>query len=548
MTMIPNTKCSTFKQYCLDRSGQFAMYFAIAAFPVLVATTYAVDFRGAEKDRSNIKSALDVAVLTAVSNDRVSKTEKKDLAREVFKTHYNGQAKVNLDVAVSDGRVEMTAEGSKEASLARAVGAKGFKLQETSIAEMNRENTICVLALANEGRHKLQFLDGTEFNSPTCSVQSNSRDNQGVFSNSRFDPVAKSFCSAGGAKGDFKPAMRGECRVIEDPYATRKAPTPGVCMPKKLFSVAPALPSLTSAVGTIASGVTSNGHEPGTRIINNGNGKHTHQHCHLGNGHCHSGSHDIDTIHAPTPGLRLQNIGLSPMAISRLVTDYGLKSLLVTESENYTGSNRVFYPGTYCGGLTVDGKNVRFAPGTYIIKDGPLTFKNGASAKAVDVSFVMTGGNAVVTVESGSYVDVKAPKTGPMAGLAFFQDQHNVSSPMGGKKDRFRSLPMADSAQLAADRDIKKDPNTPKQPSAATGVNLISSGGELNVTGTMYFPTQALDVVGDSVLGAKAPATSFIAYQVTFSGETKAAVAVDYVKGGIPPMLPRSDDGARLVE
>lgn len=81
-----------------------------------------------------------------------------------------------------------------------------------------------------------------------------------------------------------------------------------------------------------------------------------------------------------------------------------------------------------------------------------------------------------------------------------------------------------------------------------TAINLLSSGGELNVTGTMYFPTQALDVLGNSVLGARAPATSFIAHQVTFAGETEASVSVDYIKGDIPAMLPRSDDGARLVE
>lgn len=200
------------------------------------------------------------------------------------------------------------------------------------------------------------------------------------------------------------------------------------------------------------------------------------------------------------------------------MSDYGDDLLGVAESTNYTGANMVLSPGTYCGGLTVDGQNVTFLPGIYILKDGPLTFKNGAQASAQDVSFVLHGVDAVVTVETGSYVNIKAPRTGPTAGLAFFQDQ-NVKT-----------------------AGLKKTELPP------TGVNLLSSGGELNVTGTMYFPTQALEVIGNSVLGANAPATSFIAHQVTFAGETQAEVRVDHVKGGIPPMLPRSDDGARLVQ
>lgn len=214
-------------------------------------------------------------------------------------------------------------------------------------------------------------------------------------------------------------------------------------------------------------------------------------------------------------GLRLDWI-TDPAVAERLKANYAEELLDIPESQNYTGNEAVLFPGTYCGGLTVDGKGVLFMPGNYIMLDGPLTFKNGAQAKAENVSFILNGQNSVVTVESGSTVHLKAPRAGAMAGLALYQDRQNAKL---GKTVAY--------------------PN---------GVNVISSGGALNVTGTMYFPTQGLEVVGDSRLGAEAPATSFIAYQVGFSGDTKAEVKVDHVKGGIPPLLPRSDDGARLIE
>ncbi|RZV36149.1 MAG: hypothetical protein EX271_12515 [Acidimicrobiales bacterium] len=413
----------------------------------------------------------------------------------------------------------MNASGDFDTSIAGAVGYEKFAFNEQSIAVMNRQNTICVLALAKQGRGVLRFLNDMEFKSPTCAVQSNSSDDQGMITSSSFTPVAKSFCSAGGASGSFFPAIRGECREIPDPYVKFTPPPPGDCMKPETFDMKVDRKGKVYVANPTAN-MLLNGHEdPGTITVSVP-GKHEHPHCHLKNPitgaqQCHISNHKVGDIHAASDGSRLDNLGLSPNEISRLIVDYGLSNLEVPESTNYTRAGRTYQPGTYCGGLTVDGADVKFEAGTYIMKDGPLTFKNGATATAKDVSFVLYGPSSVVTVESGSYVDVKAPKSGPLAGLAFYQDESVVN------------------------------PNIKLPP---VGVNLLSSGGELNVTGTMYFPDQALDVLGDSVLGAKAPATSFIAYQVTFAGSTKAEVKVDHIAGEIPVMLPMSDDGARLIQ
>ena len=103
---------------------------------------------------------------------------------------------------------------------------------------------------------------------------------------------------------------------------------------------------------------------------------------------------------------------------------------LAAMSQNLTGSNVSLPPGTYCGGLTVDGQNVTFLPGNHIILDGPLTFRNGAEAMAIGVTFVMKGERSLLNIVSGSEVDVKAPAIGPLAGLAFFEDvKYNAADP-----------------------------------------------------------------------------------------------------------------------
>ena len=158
------------------------------------------------------------------------------------------------------------------------------------------------------------------------------------------------------------------------------------------------------------------------------------------------------------------------------------------------------------------------------------------------MSFVLEGTDNVVTVETGSYVWVKAPRDGAMAGMAFYQDRDGDAAPVAAP------VRMARSKSSKGGSGPSKPTPSGNPANNATAVNLISSGGELNVIGTMYFPTQALEVLGKGVLGAKAPATSFIAHEVTFADESQAAVSVNHVQGRIPPMLPLSDDGARLVK
>ena len=72
------------------------------------------------------------------------------------------------------------------------------------------------------------------------------------------------------------------------------------------------------------------------------------------------------------------------------------------------------------------------------------------------------------------------------------------------------------------------------------GINELASGGELNVTGAVYFPTQTVEVKGNSVFGSNAPATSFIAYNVDFYGSPTINVSVDHQRAGLPPILPRT--------
>ena len=184
-------------------------------------------------------------------------------------------------------------------------------------------------------------------------------------------------------------------------------------------------------------------------------------------------------------------------------------------------SNVTLNPGIYCFGLKVDGANVKFNPGIYHMW-GDLEFTSFAGAWGEDVTIILKGTRNTLTIKNGAQVYLKAPSSGPTAGLVFWQEYVELIDYLFGR-------------------------DTPA-PDRVTGTSTISSGGGLQIIGTAYFPTQKLKISSISPVASQSPATSFIAYQIEFSKRANMEVHVDHEKGGIPPILPRSDESARLVK
>lgn len=89
-----------------------------------------------------------------------------------------------------------------------------------------------------------------------------------------------------------------------------------------------------------------------------------------------------------------------------------------------SGGVRTLMPGVYCGGLRIAGTaDVTFAPGVYVIKDGPFEVTGRATARGSYVGFYLTGPGALINFTGAATVEMSAPKVGPMAGLLFFEDR-----------------------------------------------------------------------------------------------------------------------------
>jgi hypothetical protein len=85
-----------------------------------------------------------------------------------------------------------------------------------------------------------------------------------------------------------------------------------------------------------------------------------------------------------------------------------------------SNSTELLQPGVYCSGLQIMGTSkVTFAPGVYVIKDGPLAVAGQSEIVGHGVGFFLAG-ESNFFFNGQTSVELSAPTRGPLAGLLFF--------------------------------------------------------------------------------------------------------------------------------
>jgi hypothetical protein len=94
-------------------------------------------------------------------------------------------------------------------------------------------------------------------------------------------------------------------------------------------------------------------------------------------------------------------------------------------------SNETLSPGVYCGGLIINpGGIAKLNPGEYKIVNGKLWVVSGSQISGENVGFYFKGDAAVLDIDPSTSVSLTAPKSGPLAGILFFEDR---SAPLARK-------------------------------------------------------------------------------------------------------------------
>jgi len=111
-------------------------------------------------------------------------------------------------------------------------------------------------------------------------------------------------------------------------------------------------------------------------------------------------------------------------------------------------------PGNYTNGMDLNG-NVTLAPGTYYVSGGNFDVNANASVTGTGVTIYLQSGSTV-TVNGTAHVDLSAPLSGTYSGILFFGDRN-----------------------------------------ATGGNNKFNGDGSSQLTGDLYFPTQAVNYQGN---------------------------------------------------
>lgn len=160
-------------------------------------------------------------------------------------------------------------------------------------------------------------------------------------------------------------------------------------------------------------------------------------------------------------------------------------------------------PGTYCGGLTISGNSqVTFAPGVYVIKDGPFKVTDSASISGTGTGFYLTGRGSIVNFDFDTSIDLGAPSTGIMAGILFF----------GARSQSVLML------------------------------NRIKSNNARNLLGTIYFPRSSLQVDADNSVADESAYTAIVANRILLMEGPHLVLNTDYDKTTVP--VPKGIRGA----
>jgi hypothetical protein len=132
-------------------------------------------------------------------------------------------------------------------------------------------------------------------------------------------------------------------------------------------------------------------------------------------------------------------------------------------------------PGTYCGGLTFQGTQ-SLSPGIYVINGGTLKFNANANISGTGVTFYLTNG-ATLDMNGNATVNMSAPTSGTYSGLLFYGDRTQASA-----------------------------------------TNTINGDASSLLTGTLYFPSQKVEFLGN--FSGAGGCTQVVADTILYTGNS----------------------------
>jgi len=167
-------------------------------------------------------------------------------------------------------------------------------------------------------------------------------------------------------------------------------------------------------------------------------------------------------------------------------------------------TNTTLSPGTYCGGLKVTGNStVKFNPGNYFIQNGDFQVLNSSSISGTGVSFLLSGNNSNININTSGATNLSAATSGDWAGFLFFWDQTSTKK---GQTDVISGTTANLSGILyfaGQTLSIKGGANVTVSPGSIIADMLLPDNAKLTLNGNInasYNLTKSLDATNPRIV------------------------------------------------
>lgn len=186
-------------------------------------------------------------------------------------------------------------------------------------------------------------------------------------------------------------------------------------------------------------------------------------------------------------------------------------------------------PGTYCGGLDIFGSAiVRFNPGVYVFRNGPLRVYQQAELKGEGVTLLFTGKGAYFRFEQQSLIELTAPVSGDYAGMLIWESNKTTLDP------EFAAAPPLTGGTTAA-------------PPKITSQHRIASDRAKVLTGTIYLKKGLLTIDASKPVADQSPFTILVVNRLDLYDGPHLVLNSNYGSSPVPVPMGLGPTGNQKV-
>jgi Flp pilus assembly protein TadG len=354
-------------------NGNIAIMSAIILPLVMLVASAAVDFQRWGTQRARLQEFADMLALRGAREFMLANAQVSQVKAIVEAAAESGLPNdlhigpFTFEVGVDADQASVTVtvvQPPQDALILSHIASYSDDISVDATAVARGGMKVCVVALQEAGGAAVSADDEAVLDATPCSILSNSKASDGIAADKDSKIKAGMICSVGGTSGpstNFTPAPTTDCPPYPDPLAQRPPPPVGPC------------DHFNFEVGYTTSGGTQQG-----------------------------------------SGGLLGGLGGTVESVVESTAELAQLPLIQQQ----------VYPGVYCGGLIIKAKaRVVFNPGIYVIKDGPLSVGEASVLDGANIAIYLLGDMSTFQFDPAASISMSAPKTGPLAGILFFEDR-----------------------------------------------------------------------------------------------------------------------------